>query len=150
MDIVGGAVQRIDDPRRRCVCAGTTLRGFALFTQKAVIPVATDQVFSNGLLRGDVRLRHQIEASLLANLNPPPPILQYRGPAPGRLTGRIEIVFQELAHDGLPRRSTEQFLLRRSKHKAGPVSKQPGRSLSRSDAMEPPLFSLALLQLPGS
>src|SRR4051812_23377622 len=97
MDVVGRAVERIDDPRWRGIRAGSCLQaGPLFFAEEIVIGETLLQVTADGALRAEVGVGDEIEASLLAALEFRSPLFEDRRPASGRLAGRVEIVRQFL------------------------------------------------------
>ena len=85
MHIIGGAIERVDDPPRFGIAAS---RGQPLLTQEAMRRKTPVQQVVNGPLGGDVGLGDQIGGPLLAHGEPRGPVFQHRPGGPGRLFRR--------------------------------------------------------------
>ena len=92
VDVIGGAVERIDNPGGRRIRRRAVVAGFVFLPQKAVVGEAVMEVVVDRFLRGDVRLGDQVEAALLAHAEAAPPVFQDRGGPAGGLLGGIKII----------------------------------------------------------
>src|SRR5262249_38553790 len=96
MDIIGGAIERIDNPRRRPIGAGGGLGRIVLLTGGAVLGKPVAQVIADGLLGSNIGFGHQIESSFLSDAETPPPVLQNGSGPPSSFLGSIDIIRKSL------------------------------------------------------
>ena len=92
--VVGGAVERIDDPGRRSIGRRPHLGTALLLAEEAVLRKALGEIGADGLLRADVGVGDEVEASLFLDLEAAAPVLEHGGAAPGSLTGGVEVIRQ--------------------------------------------------------
>ncbi len=94
MDVIGGAVEGVDDPGRRGAGAGAALGGVLLLAEEGVAGEAFVEVGEDGLLRAEVGFGDEVGAALFPHAEAAAPLLQHGGAAPGRLAGRSQVVRQ--------------------------------------------------------
>ena len=82
VDVVGGSIQRIDDPTQSVFLAGN---GAVFFCQKSMAWKRVEQDLLNHFLRGQIGFGDQIGRAFLADRKPARPIEQYGAAGPGRL-----------------------------------------------------------------
>ena len=82
MDVIRGPVQGIDDPHR---FGGQQAEIGVLFAEKGVLGALLGQKRRDRLLRGQIRLGHQVSRGFFPGCEPPSPVQQLLAAPPGGL-----------------------------------------------------------------